>query len=196
MMKRIATIILGIVVLLVAVQPKLVVHLCGNHFVALYLNQAPATLAPGCAQANHCTPFIGTDTQQLATNEQLTTNKSITQQLSLAIDEQSMAGKRSTIGNQLTVGEESPTFDNSSKECPQRQLVVVDVDADDFTPLQLQTYSFSLEQHAVMLFLPVVTRYLIPQQTVLHLLCGKAPPYSPISLTGRDILLRHTTLLI
>ncbi|MGL4852219.1 MAG: hypothetical protein ACRC3Z_06190 [Phocaeicola sp.] len=144
MMKRMANFVLGVVVLLVAVQPKLLVHFCGENFIAFYLNQDPATIQSACRTSN--------------------------------------------------------TSNNSSSlekySCPMRQLMVVDVDSDDFTPSQPPAYSFSSEWQTLPLFILEVVHPLLPQQDVVHLLSAKSPPQSPLPLTGRDLLLLHATFLI
>lgn len=185
MIKRITTIVLGIVVLLVAVQPKLLVHFCGDHFIALYLNQDPAAVKSACGgSAKRHASVAGQADNCLVQSQEVALAESL--------------NYRNT-NNQLAItklSSEQLTDPRIADLCPQRQLTVVDVAVDEFIAAPPPTYNFSFEWQAVTLFLPMLAHYLLPQEEGVYLLCSKAPPYSPLPLTGRDILLRHATLLI
>ncbi|MGL5981471.1 MAG: hypothetical protein ACRCZY_11485 [Phocaeicola sp.] len=215
MMKRIATIVLGMVVLLVAVQPKLVVHFCGDNFVALYLNQDPSAIASACggsSKRNGPVPreidnfSVYSKEESQTKDADHTVDQGINQYIEHAAS-QARACATNHLTNRLesdrapqhkehTAGDQLRVDSLQEEGCPMRQLTVVDVAADDFLSLQPYAHSFSLNWEAVTLFASVVIHDLLPQQDVAHLLCGKAPPYLLIPLTGRDILLRHATFLI
>lgn len=53
MLKRFANIFLIVVVLLITVQPRFVLHFCGDKFIALYINHDPSLIKSACNAADH-----------------------------------------------------------------------------------------------------------------------------------------------
>lgn len=54
MIKRIANIFLILVVVLLAVQPRFILHFCGDKFVAFYINHDPSLIKNACESGNFC----------------------------------------------------------------------------------------------------------------------------------------------
>lgn len=146
-MKRFANIVLLLSVLLITVQPKLVLHFCGDEFVTFYLDQSPTLVQHDCNQENHC--------------------------------ESGAVCKKTTQG--------------STDSCPKRNLVVVDVDANDYTPAEL--LSHTVHTLTVDVCLPETTPFLLSTKTVRATL-WKLPPKNLVSHSGRAILARHCILTI
>lgn len=139
-MKRIATLTLVILALLIAVQPQIVLHFCGDSFIALYLNQDPFEISPSCSITNHC---------------------------------------------------EGRTNDIQSKGCDKQRVSVIDIDSDEFLSSNHSFNDINIE--VTILSLSLFRLPLISQTEALY---SEVPPYPNLQTTGREILLRHSILLI
>ncbi|MGL4411598.1 MAG: hypothetical protein ACRCTF_05625 [Bacteroidales bacterium] len=142
-MKRIATLTLVILALLIAVQPQIVLHFCGDSFIALYLNQDPFEINPSCAITNHC---------------------------------------------------EGSANDIHSKGCDKQRVSVIDVDSDEFLSSNHSFNDINIE--VTILSLSLLSLFRLPLISQAEALYSEVPPYPNLQTTGREILLRHSILLI